>query len=191
MTDEYRELEFKYNANGVKLQDFITMAENLNPEKRLDISSWDYYYTGNIKEQFMRYRESDGAELTIKRKVVNANNWERVEVDLPIDSKRVTRKLIDNWVGLEGYKENFRIFKSCFIFWIGQVNIVYYTVYDENMKEQGRFIEIEVNKSEVPKLGVENAFKKLKELEQTLSILGITPQHRLKKSLFEMFVKGQ
>jgi hypothetical protein len=171
------------------LSDFVTLAEKLNPEERLDISSWDYYYTANEPGEFIRYRESDDPELTIKRKVKTANNWERVEVDLPIDGKRVTKNLVDSWVKLEGYNENFRIFKSCFIFWYDIVNTVYYVVYDENMKEKGRFIEIEVNKERVQGLGLEAAFQKLKDFERELSNLGLTAQNRLKKSLYEMFVK--
>lgn len=189
MNNEYKELEFKYNANNVRLTDFINLAENLAPVKRLDTSSWDYYYTATNADEFMRFRESDDPELTIKRKVKTTNNWERVEVDLPLDPKRLSKGVVDSWVSLEGYKENFKIYKSCFIFWYENFNLVYYIVYDENMKERDRFIEVEINKKEVPVLGLDKAVALLKDAEQALTALAISPQNRLKKSLFEMFRK--
>lgn len=189
METEFKELEFKYNANDVKLKDFIELAEKLKPTESLTTSSFDYYYTAENPEEFIRYRESDRPELTLKRKVKTSNNWERVEVDLPLDPNTVTKNTVDNWVKLEGYNENFRIFKSCFIFWYDLVNMVYYIVYDENMKEKGRFMEIEVNKEKVQDLGLELAFTKLKDYEKELLTLGLSPQHRLKKSLFETYKK--
>lgn len=190
--NDFKELEFKYKADDVKLQDFVTVITNLVPDVRLDTSSWDYYYTKpNIKEEFIRYREASEPELTKKRKVKEANNWERDEYDLPLDPDKITRKIVEGWISTDGYKENFRIYKSCFIFWVGSVNYVYYIVYDENMKEKGRFIEVEVNKKEVPKLGMDKAIEALKNAETVLTSVGITPQNRMKKSLFELFVKNE
>lgn len=188
--NDFKELEFKYKADDVKLQDFIFAIENLTPDKRKDVSSWDYYYTKPLnKEEFIRYRESDHPELTKKRKTKEANNWEREEYDLPLDPKRIQRKIIEAWIKTDNYSENFRIYKSCFIFWVGEVNYVYYTVYDENMKERGRFIEVEVNKEAVPRLGLEQAMKILKDSETYLAALGITSQNRMKKSLAELYLK--
>lgn len=188
--NDFKELEFKYKADDLKLQDFISVISNLSPERRLDTSSWDYYYTKlDNKEEFVRYRESVEPELTKKRKVKEANNWHRDEYDMPLDPKRIDRKTVEAWISTENYKENFRIYKSCFIFWVGKVNYVYYIVYDENMKEKGRFIEVEVNKKEVPVLGLDNAMLLLKDSESVLSALGINPQNRMKKSLFELFAK--
>lgn len=188
--EEFTELEFKYKADQVKLSDFVTLMNEVGFKVRKDVSSWDYYYThADNKEEFLRFRDSDRPELTIKRKVKAANNWERVEVDLPMDPDRVTRPIVDKWVGLEGYEHNFTIYKSCFIFWQETLNMVYYIVYDENMIEKGRFIEIEANKEMLPGTGLDYARNRIRELEEKFKKLGITPQNRLKKSLFEMFVK--
>ncbi len=189
--EEFKELEFKYNANEVNLSDFIALVEQLKPSLRKDVSSWDFYYTkeAGVTEEFLRFRDASEPELTIKRKVKDANNWERIEVDLPLDHNRVTKSKVDNFAKLLTYSENFRIYKSCFIFWFDNLNIVYYIVYDANMKEKGRFLEIEVNKEKVAVLGLDKAFQELKELEQKLSALNITPQNRMKRSLFELFVK--
>ncbi len=57
------------------------------------------------------------------------------------------------------------------------------------MKEVGRFIEVEVNKEQVPILGVDKAVEELKAASQKLEEFGISAQNRLKLSLFEMFRK--
>lgn len=186
----FKELEFKYKADAVKLSDFIALMSKVGYSFRKDVSSWDHYYTHtDNKEEFIRFRESDNPELTIKRKVKASNNWERVEVDLPLDTNKINKLTVDNWVALEGYKNNVTIYKSCFIFWQDVLNSVYYVVYDQDMKELGRFIEIEVNKEKVNSIGTEVAFQQLKEMEKNLIELGINPQNRLKKSLFEMYVR--
>ena len=63
-------------------------------------------------------------------------------------------------------------------------------VFDENLKEVGRFVEVEVNKKKVTVLEEMEeglAMAELRKGEMPLASLGITPQHRLKKSLYEMF----
>jgi adenylate cyclase class IV len=188
--EEFKELEFKYKADAVSLVSFVNLMNEVGYKVRKDVSSWDHYYThADTKEEFLRFRDSDRPELTIKRKVKSTNNWERVEIDLPLDPTRVNKKTVDSWTSLEGYANNFTIYKSCFIFWQDLINMVYYVVYDEDMKEKGRFIEIEVNKDKVQGIGIETAFQQLKEMEKKLTALGINPQNRLKKSLFEIFVK--
>lgn len=190
--NEFKELEYKYKADDVKLTDFVNLMINLIPTKRKDVSSWDHYYTSVVtKDAFIRFRESDNPELTMKRKIQSSNNWERLEIDLPLDPNRIKINTVNKWAEMEDYKHNFTIYKSCFIFWYDIVNTVYYVVYNEDMKEVGRFIEVEVNKEQVDKLGVDACFEKLKDFEKALTALGISPQNRLKKSLFEMFVKNE
>jgi hypothetical protein len=185
---EFQELEYKYKADNVKLTDFQNLGESLNPTKKLDVSSWDVYYTKEGTEDiFQRYRESTNPELTKKRKTVDTNNWERIEVDLPLDSARVNEKIVETFVALDGYKKNFKIYKSCFIFWFDKTNMVYYTVYDENMKEIGRYIEVEVNKDRIEVAGKENCLSELATLEIELEKLGISKKNRMKRSLFEIY----
>lgn len=194
MNDSYKELEFKYKADEVSLSEFVKVVEDLEPIKRLDISSWDTYFVKNDPNQgeidyFVRYRESDTPELTKKRKVKKENNWERLEIDLPLD-KNATEKIVSDFVSLDGYQKNFKIYKTCFIFWFDLFNMVYYLVYDENMKEQGKFIEIEINKSKVEQLGLEGAKELLVNMEkETLSKLNINHKNRMRNSLFELFRK--
>lgn len=194
MEVNFKELEYKYNAEDVRLKSFTTLIDDLkekhNYSNLQEASSWDLYYTKDGSEDdFQRFRNGTTPELTRKYKAKDSNNWEREEIDLPLDPKRVTEAAVSRYVSKDNYKERRRIFKSCFIHWFEFVNYVYYTVYNDDMKELGRFIEIEINKNRVLELGAEKSFELLKEHERNLYELGITPQHRLRKSLFEMFVK--
>lgn len=191
--EDFKELEYKYDASDVSLSSFLDCINKMEGQvKKVDVSSWDYYYTPTdltIKDEFIRFRQADNPELTIKRKTKNSNNWERVEVDLPLDSKRLNKSSVDAFTSLLGYQENTKIYKTCFIYWFNNVNVVYYIVYDKDMKERSRFIEIEVNKEKVKDLA--DPFSHLKDLETKLGELGIKSSNRLKRSLFEIFVKGQ
>lgn len=188
--EHYKEFEYKYDANKVSLSDFTALIEGMNPLRRLDVSSWDHYYTTPKDENiFQRYRASkDKPELTKKRKTKDTNNWQRIEVDLPLHPD-VSENIVRKFVSLDEYEPNFTIYKSCFIYFLENLNFVYYTVYNEEMKEKGRFIEVEVNKDKVTELGEEESLKLLKDGENQLASLGINAKNRLKKSLFEIFRK--
>lgn len=184
----FRELEYKYKADDVGLTQFCDLMETLNVVKRLDVSSWDRYYTKEGEpESFQRYRSGNTPELTKKRKVNTNNNWERIEIDLPLDHSLITEEIVSKYVALDGYSENFRIYKTCSIYWLDNINFVYYIVYDKELREKARFIEVEVNKEKVS--GLEDVNSTLNEAERVLAGLGISPKNRLKKSLYEMFVK--
>ena len=187
--NEYTELEFKYKADDIALKDFLALVKDLPIKKQKDVSSWDHYYTTNSNEdEFIRYRESTDPELTIKRKTSVNNNWQRVEVDLPLDLKRTKLPIITKWVSLLGYEHKKSIYKSCFIYWLDYINFVYYVVYDDNMKEKGRFIEIEFNKDELTN-NIDKITDQMKTGQEILSKIGLNAQNRLKRSLFEIFVK--
>lgn len=185
---EFIELEYKYKADNVSLSDFKKTMQELNITKTLDVSSWDSYYTKG-SEEFVRFRNSaTDPELTIKRKTKNSNNWVRTEVDLALNKNKINDETVSNFLELLNYKKNFKIYKSCFIFWTDDVNFVYYIVYNEDMKELGRFIEVEVNKNKAST--VEHSISILNDYEKELGSLGISAQNRLKKSLFEMYVRS-
>lgn len=184
--NNFLELEYKYKAN-ITLKDFKKILRVLRPTKTQQVESWDVYYTkpGN-KEEFIRFRNSDNPELTIKKKTKKNNNWKRIEVDLPLNIDKLTVETVDSFSKLLNYKENFRIYKNCFICWFKYVNIVYYETYDENKNYLGTFIEIEINKNQVPKLG-KLSFKVLNIVERRLKSLGLTLETKLKQSLFEIY----
>ena len=62
-------------------------------------------------------------------------------------------------------------------------------VYDENIKELGRFIEIEADETHEWKSEKE-ALEEINKFEKLLLPLGLNNKNRLRKSLFEMFRKG-
>lgn len=188
--NEYSELEYKYKADSVSLTDFIKLMEELKPIDRLDISSWDTYYT-NSEDSFVRFRQSDTPELTKKVKTKEVNNWQRIEVDLKLD-QCIKESTVAKFLELDGYKENFKVYKSCFIFWLDNINYVYYIVYDKELKELGRFIEVEVNKHRVVGLNEKlpnGAVWELNQAASKLDSIGLSPQNRMKKSLFELYKK--
>lgn len=190
----FTELEYKYNADGKKFSEFEAMIEGLKEKygykKVQEVNSWDLYYERK-EDDFQRLRLGDTPELTRKFKVQESNNWERVEIDLPVrvPEKGKLENIVTKYIGIDGYKFKRKINKTCSIHWFELVNYVYYTVYDSELHELGRFIEIEINKDKVNELG-DKAMDLLKEHEKNLAVLGITPQNRMKKSLYETFIKG-
>lgn len=190
----FEELEYKYRADDISLSAFRELMASMPIDSNKEAASWDIYYVqGSDFDSFQRFRmDKDRPELTKKVKTKEANNWKRIESDLPL-APGVSEKSVSFHVGLDGYKENFRIYKYCDIYFDAWLNYVYYVVYDKNMKETGRFIEIEVNKNMVQHLGKNfptNPMKPLNDAEKLFEKLGITPQNRLKKSLFEIYRKG-
>lgn len=189
MTDTL-EYEFKYFADHIKLSDFKSLMNSLSPLKVEEVSSYDTYFVKeNSEDEFQRFRESDKPELTKKVKLKSGNNFRRIESDLALDATRVTLDQVKFHVGLDGYKQNFRIFKACTLFWFSDINVVYYTVMDEEHNKLASYCEVEVIKSRVKELGEEGAYQQLKEFEKKLEPLGITAQNRLKRSLFEIYRK--
>jgi adenylate cyclase class IV len=148
------------------------------------VSSYDDYFT-NDKDEFIRYRYHDHmGELTIKRKTTDLNNNNRVEVNVPTDGK--SSAAIQAFADLLGYKKNFSIFKTCKIAFLEKAVLVYYVVYDENLNEKKRFIEVEA-REQYDWASEEEAWAEVVKYETILAPLGITPKNRLKKSLFELF----
>lgn len=182
----FKEIETKYDASDIKMSDFLKIIETLSIRKKLMVSSYDEYYTDK-NDNFVRYRHhADRGELTIKRKTNDKNNLDRIEVNLPTIGDNV--KTTSAFLELLGYEPNFSIYKTCNIFWTGKVDLVYYVVYDIELKEKRRFIEIEADE-ELEWESEEEAWTEILKYEKMLEPLGITPKNRLRKSLFEIFKK--
>lgn len=185
---ETTELEFKYDGSDIKLDKFVDFANAHSPVKRVEGSGWDYYYSGEgLPFEFIRFRFGGIAELTIKIKSEDKNNNNRFELDLPL-APNVSQWLVAKFVSLFGFKENFRVYKYFDIYWFEKVDIVYYTIYNKSMTEIGRRVEIEARK-DYPFKSAEEALNEVKAMEQLMSEIGITPQKRMKKSMWEQFRK--
>lgn len=181
----FKEIETKYDANGISLKAFVDLVEPMTPDKELFVSSYDDYFVNG--SDFVRYRYTkDHGELTIKKKTSDKNNNERIEVNLPTQGNNL--KTLSAFMDLLGYKYNFGIYKSCQIYWVDKVVLVYYVVYDKELREVRRFIEIEADESHAWE-SEQQAWDEVVKYEKILEPLGITSKNRLKKSLFEMFRK--
>lgn len=185
------ELEFKYDGSAIKLTDFDKWATEQGPQFRVEVSSWDVYYSPTketpLAFEFMRLRLGSKPELTIKVKRDEKNNNNRIEIDLPLDKEKpqeylehVARKFCDQF----GFVENFRIFKYCSIYFYDKTDLVYYISYDKDMKENGRFIEVEARK-DVKFSSETEALAEVENLEKKLAVFGITPKNRMKLSQWE------
>lgn len=180
----FKEIEFKFDANDISIKQFCSVVEKLNPQKHIIVSSHDDYFVNN-EDNFIRYRHNnENQELTIKRKLSNYNNNERVEVNLPIVSPDF--KTVEAFANLLGYYHNFSIYKVCNIYWVDNVVLCYYLVYDEDMNELNRFIEIEANE-EMEFKNRYAALSAIKQFEEKFKSLGINSKRRLKRSLFELY----
>lgn len=181
----FKEIETKYSANSVPMDEFVKLVEPMAPNWIM-VSSYDDYFV-NDKDEFIRYRYNDSmGELTVKRKTTDNNNNNRVEVNVKVDSG--SSKSVSAFVDLLGYEPNFSIFKTCKIGVLDKIVLVYYIVYDQNMKELQRFIEVEA-REDVTWDSEQAAWDEVLKYEKLLEPLGITPKNRLKKSLFEIFRK--
>jgi adenylate cyclase class IV len=183
---KFKEIEFKYDADDISLQGFKDLVEPLAPNKTMLVSSYDDYFI-DLAGNFIRYRYHDShGELTIKRKTTDKNNNERIEVNLPTQGNNI--KSVTAFVDLLGYKHNFGIFKTCQIYWVDNVVLVYYVVCDKELKELRRFIEIEADE-EYAWESEDAAWDHVEKYERLLEPLGITSRNRMRKSLFEIFRK--
>lgn len=186
----FKEIEYKYDAANVTV---AAMDKIMYPvaKERITVSSYDEYYVSvsdNI--DFIRYRYNESMqELTLKKKTSKFNNNNRHEINININestSSVNTSTKISQFLGFLGYYFKFRIYKTSIIYYLNKAIVAYYIVYDENMKECGRFMEIEADESYAWK-SEEEAFYVINECEKLFEGLGITYRNRMKKSLFEIF----
>jgi adenylate cyclase class IV len=184
----FKEIESKYDAKDISMNKFMELiTTNYKVNKKMLVSSFDDYFIDK-DGNFIRYRYTDDrGELTIKRKTIDKNNNDRIEVNVPTTGDNL--KAIEAFVDLLGYKHNFGIYKTCQIYWVDKVVLVYYVVYDKEMKELRRFVEIEANE-DLTWTSEEEAWDEVTKYEKALESLGISPKHRLKKSLYEIFRKA-
>jgi len=185
----FKEIEFKYNAENVSLAQFKEFCKGRNPEKALFASGYDHFYEKtNDSESFCRHRVGpDVNQLTFKRKTVNANSFVRTEHNIDV-LPSTSREQIEALCGEFGYTYNFSIFKSAFVYKYDWHTFVYYIVYDLEMKETGRFVEIEMAE-DYSWVNEQEAWNQLLVLEKLCKSIGLVPQARIKRSLFELYKK--
>ncbi len=145
---EAREIEFKYRADNISLTDFYAFCEGLKgaAPKYLEASGYDYFFDkADDEDGFYRVRIGhDIRQLTYKHKTKDTNNYVREEHNLDF-SGNMTKEYIEGYVKSLGYEYNTKLFKNCFIYKYSTFTLVYYICYDADLKELGRFVEIEMS----------------------------------------------
>ena len=116
------------------------------------------------------------------------NNIIREEFNVRVDG--TPRETVVKFVSALGFKHNFTVAKSCFIYRMTDATLVYYTVADVtdgNLKNEDYFVEIEVSEDDIHNMNEAQAWEVLVKYEKALESIGVNPQKRLRKSLFEMY----
>lgn len=196
--NEHTEFEVKFRADNILLEDFRDVVKKLpDLKKMIFVSGPDLYYV-KPDGSFARFRKpeygdlSGGNEVTIKEKIGSSkNNIIRKEVNWKVNG--TPDNTIKEGLLMMGYSFNFSINKDCHIFIYEDATVVYYSVTDttDGKKRKSKsFIEIEVKEETINNLTESDAWKVIEKYEKALEPLGTTPQKRLKKSLYEMFVRN-
>jgi adenylate cyclase class IV len=169
------------------LTQFMEFCKEHGDHKFIMASGWDHFYANkNDEDAFCRVRVGpDSNQLTFKRKTDDANNYIRTEHNIDLATTVSVRQAAD--LAKEfGYYFKFTLYKNCFVFKYDRYTFVYYIVYDPDLNERGRFVEIEMSES-YPWKDDQEAWGALTVLEKIMKPMGILPQGRVKRSLYEMF----
>ena len=187
--EKFTEFETKYKVESDTQYPFKDLVEKLPELKEfVYVEGPDIYWTKGA-DNFQRYRKatndsSGKAWLTNKFKTSDANNNQRLEHNIRVD--KTPFEEVRSFVESMGYKYNFEIHKACHIYKFKDATLVYYSVRDER-GARNFFVEIEVDEATIHKLTEEEAWDVIKKYEKVLEPIGISPQKRMRKSLFEMY----
>lgn len=187
----FKEIELKFKADKISIKDFRKFCESRAGYEYITTSGFDQFFESpKDSTGFLRHRKENSRfnQLTFKRKLAEKNNFIRNEINISLGLE-VTESQVTALAKELGYDFSFALFKNCFIWKFPLYTLVVYVCYDDNLKEIGRFIEIEMDEDH--DWGSEDAaWQALTNLEKQLEPLGITAQNRVKRSLFEMFKPG-
>ena len=190
-TLEFAEFEVKFRVAGDSVYAFKALAEKLPGLLQfIYLESDDLYY---VKEgdEFLRHRFdkknlAGRQELTYKKKMKSANNIYRKENNMRCDDNSIEG--VADFCENLGFKWNFKISKYVHIYKFEDATLPFYTVIDE-AGNMDHFMEIEVDEEKLKGMTEDQAWEVIQKYEKLLAPLGITPQKRLRKSLFEMYRK--
>lgn len=195
---DHIEFETKYRVDSNITLPFKLVVEKMPTFKEFIYAEGpdDYFVNDNL---FARYRKEANkgpnarAELTIKIKPEGAkNNIIREEYNVRVDG--TPRETIVKFLSALDFKHNFTVMKSCFIYRMDDATLVSYTVADITdgiLKSEDHFVEIEVSEEKIHDMTENQAWEILIKYEKSLEGLGINPQKRLRKSLYEMYKRDR
>lgn len=194
---DHIEFETKYRIDAHLLTEFKKLVEShVAPKSFIYVEGPDYYYVHpDMEDSFGRYRkpshglDNNRCEVTFKIKPKGAkNNIMRKEFNWRVD--KTPEETIKAGFDALGFVFNFSIWKSCHIYKLDDVTLVFYTVYDTTEGRPSKtdnFLEIEVDEEKMKDLTEKDAWEIIEKYEKLLQPLGVSPQKRLRKSLYEMF----
>lgn len=206
---EHIEFETKYRVEDHLLIEFKQILEG-HPELKdfLYVEGPDHFYVypqswfdanpqWDPNGTFVRYRkpsfglDKGRRQVTWKYKPKDAkNNIQRKENNWDI-GKTPENVIIEQLLS-SGLTFNASIIKNCHIYFFDDATLVFYTVYDTTFgkpKKADYFVEIEVSEDNIAEMTEDQAWAVIEKFEKILAPLGISPQKRLRKSLFEMYKK--
>ncbi len=184
------EIETKYNGEAISLQNFKAYCEEAGPSSYKVVSGYDRFYSKkDDPESFCRHRFGAGFnQFTLKRKHSKTDNYIRTEHNIEL-GESVTQEQVEKLAAEFGYESNTQIYKTCFIYSYEYYIMVYYIIYDADLREKGRYLEIEA-REDYDWVGEKEAWNAVVALEKLATkALGLSPQTRISKSLYEMFRK--
>lgn len=195
---DHIEFESKYRVDSSVLMPMKMLVEKMPTFREFIYAEGpdDYFISG---ESFVRYRKEANkgpnarAELTMKIKPEGAkNNIIREEFNVRVDG--TPRETIVKFLSALGFSHNFTVIKSCFIYRMEDATLVYYYVADTtdgSIKNENHFVEIEVSEEQIHTMTEEQAWSILTKYEKSLESIGLNPQKRLRKSLWEMYRRDE
>lgn len=187
------EFETKYRVEQNILMPFKWIVEKMPTFKDFVYAEGpdEYYVNGKFVKRYRREANKGPnarAEITTKYKTDSKNNIIRKEYNIRVDN--TPRETIVEALKEEGYELNFIVMKSCFIYHMSDATLVFYTVADVTdgtLRKEDHFVEIEVSEELIHTMTESQAWEILTRYEKLLAPCGISPQKRLKLSLYEMY----
>jgi len=175
---EYKEIEYKYWANGMTKEEFSSLIYNERPNAPSPfyvVSCDDYYLIENCGGQsFVRFRKGGSLyELTLKKK--EKGNVVRNEINLNVSANDDSS--IVEFLTLSGYKKAFQVYKEAWIWSFDDCVVSYYTLSD------GRsVIELESE-------GYKTVEDGIAIIDSWENKLGLKSLKKEKRSLYEIFTE--
>ena len=190
---KFTEFETKYKTDLSALPIFNRIVSSLpNLESFLYTCGPDVYHS-HSNNCIGRYRSTlDGkfAQWTVKRKPDGAkNNVYRFESNWNVAGTPADE--VDAGAKQMGFVFDFKIHKNCFIYKFQDATVVMYWVREDGTEKEDYYIEIEVTEETIHELTEDQAWGVINKYEKLLEPVGISPQKRMKKSLFELYTKQE
>jgi hypothetical protein len=209
---EHVEFETKYRVEDRNLPMFKQIVGELPDDKSfIYVEGPDYYFTypkwwfehnpqWDSEGTFGRYRkpsfglDNGRRQVTFKYKPKDSkNNIQRKELNTDI-AQKTEDSIIFEQMNHHCLELNSSIIKNCHIYKLSDATLVFYTVYDTTdgkPKNPDHFVEIEVDEDTIASMTEEQAWAVIVKYEKILEPVGVNPQKRLKKSLFQMYKRSK